>query len=45
MKLSGRCMFIIRDMEIARPNRANRTAKRKEHRALSIEQRALSKEH
>jgi len=42
MKLAGRCMFIIRDMEIARPNRAHRTAKSKEQRAKSIEQRAKS---
>jgi len=42
MKLAGRCMFIIRDMEIARPNRAHRTAKSKEQRATSIEHWATS---
>ena len=29
MMLSGRCMFIIRDMEIARPKKAHRTAKKR----------------
>jgi hypothetical protein len=27
MKLSGRCMFLIRDMEIARPKKPHRNAK------------------